>query len=757
MPPMTLSLALGMLGVLVSPVAAAQPAINIPPMADVPAQAARADETAGQLRLYNRHTALVLDRSTGRLVGIWSSTGVQLVDNTLLLGMPWVPLWSAQLWPTGAEKAVGVDARAGAPTCELDAAAADRAAIVLHWKDLTAGEMKLSASMRIELSADAQQFTWTMDAALTAGAGSVWSVTYPQLAVLASDPQPDANRMLIPYRRGTVGPFGRAQVRYDTQQPYPGPAAKFQFMATFGQTNRQGVYFAAQDGQACDKVFIQKNYPDRNAVLLALEHHPDGRATPGAPWHAPYPTIAGSYAGDWYDACRIYRAWWMQQVWASQGLLVSRSDIPAWIMQASAVTRPSTTQAARTIEKNVRGSQALLAALDHRPFFGVWYGVFENLTGQGGLDKEGHGVVRPLKTGLTAAVASLKAQGIHHLAYVQSIIYDPEAGDAADVALADKYVGRDRAGNPMLYGPPKYAMCRATDWWQQRIADLCVQAVRGGFDGVYLDSFGKGSNECLDPTHGHSLGGGNLGIAGQRQMAQRALAAMRQLNPDAVLSGEAPTEAFRDLLHVNLYAKNTWAGYVPAFRAIWGDYSLGFGRNIRPAKDGPGNMIPEMAALFVEGAVVGRIFVDGGSASVLEPGSEPALAYLKLITDYTLAGLDHLRFGDYLHPLDLGDLPTVAFSENVENGKVESPVVLHSVTRSHRDGSVAVVLTNISDSPVQLEVPIDPAWRSAGAAGEATLYQMGRAGERTRLASGRQAWRQPVTIAPRDVVFLLLP
>ncbi|MCC6581310.1 MAG: hypothetical protein IT440_12815 [Phycisphaeraceae bacterium] len=733
---------------------AAEP-VAAPPMTTVQPGVVMADDVAGLVRLYSNQTGLAIERDSGKLLGIWSAAGLQLVDNTLKLGVPWMPLWSAQVNVKGAEKPVAVDGSAGKPTCKLENAADGAKSIVMTWTEVPAGGATIHATMRVTLKPGDTRFVWSMDVQPNRSDDGIWSVTYPQLATLASDPQPKSNWIVIPYRRGTIRIFGKEQPRYDSMLPYPGPAAKFQFMATYGLTTRQGVYFATPDEQACDKVFIQKNYPDRNAMLLAVEHHPDGRASEGAAWHATYDTLAGAYDGHWYDACRLYRNWWARTVWASKGLLQDRSDIPDWIKNAAVVTRTSTTHPARTVENNLKGSLALLEALDRRPFFGIWYGVFENATGKGGLEFEGMGVIRPLKPGIEQAIGQLKEQGVHHMAYIQSIIYDPNTGDEADAAVATRNVGRERDGKPTLYGPPKYAMCRATEWWQQRIADLCANVVRDGFDGAYLDSFGKGAAECFDPTHGHSLGGGNTVITGQRRMAQRALDAMRKINPQAILSGEAPVEAFRDLLHVNLYAKNTWDGYVPCFRAIWGDYSLGFGRNVRSAKDGPGNIISEMAVLFVEGAVIGRIFVDGGSAEVLQPQHKQALDYLRLISDYSVAGIDHLRFGDYLRPLDLGDMPQVTFTESVENGKVVSPAVMHSVTRSHRDGSVAIVLANVGDQPVTVQVPIDPGLRQGGTA-EAVLEQMDRGGKRTRLAGGVTPWRQAVVVQPRDVVFLVL-
>jgi hypothetical protein len=214
--------------------------------------------------------------------------------------------------------------------------------------------------------------------------------------------------------------------------------------------------------------------------------------------------------------------------------------------------------------------------------------------------------VRPVRSDVQAAIAQLNAQNIHHLAYLQSSIYMPLESDPKDAAMALKYAATGRDGKPVMYGDLGYNMDRSTTWWQDRLIEQAKKAISAGFIGIYLDSFGKSSAECFAPDHGHPIGGGNTGIAGQREMAQRMLAAIRKINPDAVLSGEDPVEAFRDLVQVNLFSANMWPGYLPLYRVIWGDYSLGYGRVLAPSKAGPDNIIPEMAALFINGQMMGR-------------------------------------------------------------------------------------------------------------------------------------------------------
>ncbi|MDB6167978.1 MAG: hypothetical protein JWM88_842, partial [Verrucomicrobia bacterium] len=326
-------------------------------------------------------------------------------------------------------------------------------------------------------------------------------------------------------------------------------------------------------------------------------------------------------------------------------------------------------------------------------------------------------------------------------------------------AAALQALTRDAKGASVGYGTGGRAhlgmMCRATDWSQTRLAALSRRAVADwGFAGIYLDSFGKGAPECFAPDHGHAVGGGNTVVAGQRVMARRVLEAIRSANPQAFLCGEDPVEAFRDLVDLNLYAVNVTANYVPIFRTVFGDYSLGHGRVLGP---GPA-FIPELATMFLEGTIPGRIYCESPNLYLLRPEFAPDLAFLKTLVAFADQGHAYLRTGEYLRPLALEPPPPVVeFKESVESQLARLPGVLHSVTRSHEDGSVAIVLVNITAQAQTLAVPITPSLRGAGLLDHAaTLQRIDQLGAQTELGAGREPWKQPVTLQPMEVCFLIL-
>jgi len=585
-------------------------------------------------------------------------------------------------------------------------------------------------------------------------------------AVVAPD-EKGKNKMLLPYRRGLLVSFGRGGAETRMQQPYPSSSAHFQFMAAYGEESGRGIYLATEDGVGYRKTFCERNYPKQNCVRLGLEHIPEDRGMLGVGYAMPYDVVVGPFRGDWWHACRRYRQWWRKQVWASKGLICKRRDIPRWLKGAVVVARLSCNAPARTVAANVAGATALSTALGGRPLFGIWYAPFEVTGGGSGraLGPYAYGHILPLRPGLADALKELRRKRVYVQAYIQSLIYKASSATKAlreDLALAEAAAVRGYDGKIVLYSRNKkdfYDMCRASEWWQTRVVKLAEHAVKMGFAGVYLDSFGRASPECFSRDHDHPIGGGLATTQGQRKMAQRVLAAIRRIDPEAILSGEAPVETYRDILHVNLYALNAMNGYVPAFRTIWGDYSLGHGRTVRPSKAND-NLVPELTTLFLEGTIFGRFFCSSGKIFLLEPEYADAFRFFRKLVAYTEHGMDYLRFGEYLHPAQLNPVPsTISYTEGALNRRVKCPAVMDSVTRSHTDGSVAIVVVNCGATVYRGTVRVDPRLRSASRRTShpvAELARMDETGKCHPLRTGREAWDEPLLLQPRDVLFLLL-
>lgn len=710
--------------------------------------------------IYNRHTGLLFDKKSGNLAGIWDRKGWTSASNLDARGNPLCPLWQAEIMLPEGEKPLSADSNAAPLPKILILSNGVSATAKLVWQGVPIGGYQIPVEAKASLTAEDSGIRWGISIPGNQQKRfSIWSISYPIVAVPAFDSGGN-NRLVLPVRRGVLRPYGPNEPRAAIPLPYPGPSAKFQFMAAYGTVSRKGLYFAADDGEGYSKVFHYANEPGAGVVILKTEHLPSDRGIPGTGFASPYEITTAPFQGDWWTAARIYRNWWIRQIWASKGLLQDRGDVPDWIKKAPICLRFSTTKPERTIEINVSTGTAISNLLNKTPFFGIWYGPFGENLGQieEGLDELGHGHLRPVSGKVQEALKTMSDRHVYFLAYIQSMIYDVRVPNvsAEEAKLAKASVIRDRKGHIAYYGsyPPesgKYAMDRGSDWWQERLVEQSREAIKSGFRGIYLDSFGKGEPENFTAARGQAVGGGNRGIAGQRKMARRITEAVRDMDKEAVLAGEDPIEAFRDLIHVNLYAVNSYEGYVPIYRTVWGDYSLGHGRNIRMSEDTTAD-IAEMARLFVDGDILGRFFCDGGSRMWTNPKERAEQKqYIQKASNFTARAIDWLRFGEYLHPLDL-NVPLVEYAESVGANKTTAPTVLNSVTRSHRDGSIGIVFTNISDSPITFN--IDFSSLEVGKLPE-TLSKMNEQGDLKVVEEGA-AGTHSVTIKPRDILFYIL-
>ena len=451
------------------------------PFADRPAEGAHLFEDAAGIGLYNARVGVLFRKSDGALLGLWSAADGRCAVNVDDKGTVRTELWSLELMPKGSTNPCV--AKAGSTNILWTSSGpAARRELCGALRDVPCGSSRCEVTLRVSLAADDAGVRWRLDARPSDRTAGVWSAEFPRLFVTAFDAAPVANRILVPYRRGAVRAYGPGQPRASSELPYPGPSAKFQCMAAYGAESGRGLYVAAEDGEGYSKVMTQFNEPARQGIVLGWRHFPADRAEPGTAFQMPYAIVTQPFRGDWWDACRIYRAWWTRQEWADRGLLAERKDVPEWLKRTPIVVRLSTTKPARTVANNLRGALALSDALGGRPFYGVWYGPFGGAPGQAGLEASGHGHVLPLQPGVADALAQLKARGIRVQAYLQSLIYQTGREEAErERAAADGAVSRGLDGAAHYYGPAAsgdYAMCRATEWWQRRLVDLAEHATR---------------------------------------------------------------------------------------------------------------------------------------------------------------------------------------------------------------------------------------------------------------------------------------
>ena len=107
---------------------------------------------------------------------------------------------------------------------------------------------------------------------------------------------------------------------------YPGSMFA-QFLAYYN--NRAGVYVACHDTSGAIKLI--KPVHSGSGIRLGIAHVGD--------WPSPgerkleYPVVVQTFSGDWYDAAELYRAWSLEQSWATRPLY-KREDVSKWLLDS---------------------------------------------------------------------------------------------------------------------------------------------------------------------------------------------------------------------------------------------------------------------------------------------------------------------------------------------------------------------------------------------------------------------------------------
>ncbi|MEI6424919.1 MAG: DUF6259 domain-containing protein, partial [Lentisphaerota bacterium] len=521
------------------------------------------------------------------------------------------------------------------------------------------------------------------------------------------------------------------------------------------------------------KKFTFDAYPKKRLISYSVTHFPAGRGQMLREFTVPYALNIQPFDGDWYDAARIYRSWLLQQEPFAKGPVCKRGDIPAWLKESAAIIQLKGSILAQLVKE--KGAAPVCERFERelgrfkeqftQPFLMVYYNWRSDWdarksasTIQDCLSYGGHLGV-PVCEPLFESVKKLKGKGMHSMAYINSMIYD-QGYNTLEQPEAEKWVVRDRSGKPDIYNEKTeatFCMCRATAWWHRRYCDIACEVMRSmGADGIYMDSFGKGAEECFATNHGHPVGGGNTVVSGQRAMAHELRDNIRRINPEAIMGGEGSSENYADILDFNLYSENHYQQYIPLRRTVYGDYMMCHGRNLDKCANRV-NFLADISSLFLEGAILGRFIVQDASVSLMN--YPEMLDKTVEIADYTAVGREYLRFGELLKPPRLSLTETVNYLPEGKKVAVTIPLVAAMAYRSHLDGTAAVLFVNRGDTPVSFAHNFSAELRHAELCRKtpgATLMIMNRSGDRKELQSFEGSVAATVELAAGGIGFYII-
>ncbi|MEA3401352.1 MAG: DUF6259 domain-containing protein [Armatimonadota bacterium] len=530
------------------------------------------------------------------------------------------------------------------------------------------------------------------------------AVQFPRLTFVPGPSEPHEITLVFPraYGRSWRNPFD-APYGYlvGTMEPAGHAGGMEMQFGTLYDDAGNGLYWAFHDGDGYHKRVVYDNKVAPGTIVFKMEHVPENCLTPGQDYRSTYPVALGAYEGDWWDAARIYREWALGQKWAQAGPIETRQDAAEWVKHADVWIRGD----AR------RYSPELAAEFTYelQDIAGGTFGVqlYSWYQREPGAHSWSSTLGWPMVEGYPEMIAEARGRGVHHTPYVNSLqtdLEDPSCPQGIQSAFA-----LDASGRALRWSEEgeQYIMCAATETWKDMLVRACERLVRdGNASGVYLDQLGGHcSRPCYSPDHGHPVGGGAYATDGLRQICQAIREAMWRHYPEAALSGEVQHEMLLDVTDHRLMHYNYWPGWVNLWAAVYGDYTVTYGRTISfaqtPRSDGtprqPIEFFGPMGNTLVSGMAFGRIWPTGNPQNLLSsPGNEAKKQYFITCVDLRCAARKFLEFGYLQRPVRIpAYIPQVPIDD--PKGRPSAiDAVLHSSWRAS-DGSLGFVFTNVSE------------------------------------------------------------
>ena len=528
------------------------------------------------------------------------------------------------------------------------------------------------------------QSRWDMTVTGLGPAHTLLDVDFPDLDLRA----PGEDQLLIPKYSGVLVP-DPGVTTFDHELLYPrGWSATMQFLSYFN--DRYGVYLGFHD-------------PDASIKRVHLhgaggELHVRGnvavsdRTLAGNDWEVPGHFELDLFDGDWFDAATIYRAWasksanyWPRDT-ADRALRQRQlGRVAVWAYYSSDVSTPISDTA-----------RVMRAYVEY--FAGLPVGIHWYKWNYSDFDDD-YPDYFPERTGMTELVDDLQRSGdTYVMPYINGRLYDTDLVGQWDYATRG-FPGATKKGDGTAYtqnfnGNTFAVMCPSQAAWQTIIAQVSAELTeRIGTKGLYIDMVAAASpKECMDPRHGHPLGGGHWWRDGYRDMFARI--------HDATPPGRfTVVEGAADYLadQVDGFLTDGWLaqGLVPAFQVVYGGRVQLVGKRTGASRYHNQSFYCKLSQALVHGIQPGRT----SSWIVSDPNADIAAPFVRMIATMRHKLEDYLSFGTMLRPLTLhGDIPTIT-SKWLDYGTpvdVTISAIQSSVHQHPQDGSLALLFVNAS-------------------------------------------------------------
>ncbi|HPO14875.1 MAG TPA: DUF6259 domain-containing protein [Candidatus Hydrogenedentes bacterium] len=307
-----------------------------------------------------------------------------------------------------------------------------------------------------------------------------------------------------------------------------------------------------------------------NEPAIEVAYFPPLTLAPGASFELPSVRLL-VYTGDWRPAARAYRAWY-DKAYPHAGLPQWFQDCDSWEGRHYKKGGPGI-QPENGTQTALESFSELPRAHLRLPFDNTEYAFYSRGSMLYGVHTDGDNVVREDMGGAAAmreGIVKVHQLGRHLTLYIEGYIVYKES-ELAKSGKAERWSIMNKEGN--INGPYTkqgfFHMCPGCVEWQDHLVETAGRLLRDtGADGIRLDSLGFYFLPCYNPAHKHpSPFGYNEWI---KQLLMKVRAAALAVNPNALLTTEAPVDWYGQWFHGAL--TQVYPRDLPSMRLAVGPY-----------------------------------------------------------------------------------------------------------------------------------------------------------------------------------------
>jgi len=397
----------------------------------------------------------------------------------------------------------------------------------------------LLASLQVTLGEELGSSDWSLRVKNTGSEPREVMVSFPYLDGVRLGKEGAANLatamnqagMITPawaHRGGVVGNGGQVSM---------------QWHAIWDPTSRSALGLIIMDPEAQAKMLALKE------PSIEVRYFPPQRLLPGESIELPAARLL-VYCGNWRTAARAYRRWYSSAYICAEP--------PAWFRDSDGIEGRHFKKAEPGVTADY-GGQAMLNSFEELPaehlrlpIDNLEYAFYSRGSMLHGVHTDGDNVVREDLGGAQAmrkGIAAVHRLGLHATLYIEGYIVHKES-ELAKSGKGQRWSVMHKDGS--ITGPYTaagfYHMCPGCLEWQEHLVHTVGRLLsETGADGIRLDSLGFYFLPCYNPAHRHSTPFGYN--EWMKQLLAKVRKAALKVNPNALLTTEAPVDWFGQWFH----------------------------------------------------------------------------------------------------------------------------------------------------------------------------------------------------------------